>query len=177
MYVIFFFVDSRSPDQMDSRRYGRRRRYSRSRSRSRFEWISNSFSSKINLPNKVFALAKYGVIEQCQLSQLIISLSPFKKIVRYEYITVWIIYEKWSNDVWHKNSDRRRRYSRSLSRDRVYRRGGGNGNSNGSPENYRDYSDHDGGRDRYNRRDRRDRDRYNHRGRASSESSNDSFGQ
>lgn len=71
-------------------------------------------------------------------------------------------------------SDRRRRYSRSVSRERIYRRGG-----NGSPDSYRDYSDNGyDSRDRYNRRDRRDRDRdrYNYRGRASSESSNDSYG-
>lgn len=71
------------------------------------------------------------------------------------------------------NSDRRRRYSRSLSRERVYgRRGGGSG----SPESYREHSEGYDDRDRYNRRDRRERDRYNYRGRASSESSNDSYG-
>lgn len=73
------------------------------------------------------------------------------------------------------SSDRRRRYSRSLSRERIYRRGG-----NGSPDSYRENSDQ--GYDRgdrsgyYQRRDRRDRDRYGYRGRASSESSNDSYG-
>lgn len=71
-----------------------------------------------------------------------------------------------------KNSDRRRRYSRSLSRERIYRRSGA------SPDPYRDNSDgFDDERDRY-RRDRRDRDRdrrYNYRGRASSESSNASY--
>lgn len=58
-----------------------------------------------------------------------------------------------------------------MSRERVYRRGGG-----GSPDPYRDNCDQNyDDRDRYNRRDRRDRDRYNYRGRASSESSNESY--
>lgn len=62
-----------------------------------------------------------------------------------------------------KHSDRRRRYSRSLSRERIYRRGGTSDNSDG-------YDD----RDRYRRRDR-DRYNYNYRGRGSSESSQDSY--
>lgn len=80
-----------------------------------------------------------------------------------------------------RSREKRRRYSRSISRDRLYR-----GSANGSPDYRDDYDqNYDNDRDngyRYNRpgdrrgRDR-DRDRYHHRSRHSSESSNDSFGQ